>query len=237
MKKQIRYFSLLVALVISSCGTRDNPTFQVKPAALGIMNDIVIICDQDIWDSPVADSLDYYYGGAFPITPSPEPIFDLRHFTPKDLYDQPLKKELRTYLVLADMNAINSETTEMVQKDLAKSGVQDPLGDKPHLSTIGRDKWASGQIIMYIMANGFDNLAEAVGAHFPTVSTRVLQHDNEQLRQSTFPRGTNGGLSRKVGELIGKEVKIPFGYKEAKEVPEENMISVSYTHLTLPTIA
>ena len=224
MKKQILFFTILSSLFILSCGTKDNPTFQVKPAALGIMNDIVVICDQDIWDSPIGDSLDYYFGGAFPITPSPEPIFDLRHFTPKELIDQPLKKELRTYLILADMGAVNSETTDLVKGDLAKSGVSDPLSGKPHLSTIGRDKWANGQILIYVMADGFDNLASAVGAHFPSVSTKVLQHDHEQLRQSTFSRGPNGGLSRKVGELIGKNIKIPFEYVQAKEVPEENMI-------------
>ncbi|MEE9374610.1 MAG: DUF4837 family protein [Saprospiraceae bacterium] len=225
MKRHTTFFLIAILIsIISACGTSDNPGFKVKPTALGIMNDIVIVCDQDLWDSHIGDSLDYYFGGAFPITPSPEPIFDLRHFTPKELYDQPLRKELRTYLILANMNSTTSATTQMVEKDIAISGITNPLNGKPSMSTIGKDKWAHGQILVYLLADGIDNLAAAVGVHFPSISTRVTQHDNKQLTQSTYSRGSNKGLSRKVGELIGSTIDIPFGYVQAKEVPEENMI-------------
>jgi len=224
MKRRTLIFTVFISLLIHSCGTKDNPTFQVKPAALGIMNDIVVICDQDVWDGPVGDSLDYFFGGAFPLTPSPEPIFDLRHFTPKDLEDKPLKKELRTYLVVADLNAVNSPTTELVKKDLSKSSVTDPLNGKSSLTTIGKDKWANGQILVYLLADNFDNLAASISTHFPSISTRVLKHDAQQLRQSTYTRGNNGGLSKKVEALIGREIDIPFEYVLAKESPEENML-------------
>tara|TARA_B100000497_G_scaffold127865_1_gene171437 strand:- start:1211 stop:2287 length:1077 start_codon:yes stop_codon:yes gene_type:complete len=225
MKKESKYFIVLILIMIlTSCGTSDNPGFKVKHTALGIMNDIVVVCDQDVWDSIIGDSLDYYYGGAYPITPSPEPIFDLRHFTPKELIDQPLRKELRTYLILSDMNSTTSSTTEMVIEDLSKSNISDPLQEKPSMSTIGKDKWAHGQILVYILADGFDNLASAIGEHFSTISTRIRQHDDKQLTQSTYSRGSNSGLSRKVEDLIGTSIDIPFDYVVAKEVEEENLI-------------
>ena len=225
MQNLFRLLLLLAVIIITkSCGTSDNPRFKVKPSALGIMNDIVIVCDKDIWESTIGDSLEYYYGGAYPITPSPEPIFDLRHFTPEDISDQPLRKELRTYLILADMSAETSPTTQLVKEDLAKSSINDPLNGKPSLSTIGNDKWAHGQILVYLLADGYDNLAESVGEHFPTISAKVRQHDNEQLTQHTYPRGTNLGLSRKVSTLIGASIEIPYEYKEAKEVEEENLL-------------
>ena len=223
-KENIIFIFIILALALSSCGNSDDPRFKVKSTALGIMNDIVVVCDQDIWDSTIGDSLDYYFGGAYPITPSPEPIFDLRHFTPQDLIDQPLRKELRTYLILADMNASTSATSELVKEDLAKSNIFDPLQGKPSISTIGKDKWAHGQILVYVVADGYDNLAAAIGEHFPTVSARVRQHDRNQLNQSTYTRGNNLGLSRKVKDLIGVNIDIPFEYVQAKEVEEENLL-------------
>ena len=122
------------------------------------------------------------------------------------------------------MNASTSATSGLVREDLSKSNIFDPLQGKPSISTIGKDKWAHGQILVYVVADGYDNLAAAVGEHFPTVSARVRQHDRKQLNQSTYTRGNNLGLSRKVKELIGVNIDIPFEYVQAKEVEEENLL-------------
>jgi len=227
MTKSLFYFSLtLLTIFLSSCEFSDNPNFKVKPTALGIANDIVVICDQDIWDGPIGDSIDYYFAGAFPISPQPEPIFDLRHFTPKEITDEPLRKELRTYLIIADLDANTSETSNLVKKDLEQSGISNGLNGTNSMITIGKDKWAHGQILIYLFADGFDNLSESIGQHFPTISSRVYQHDAPQLTQSTYSRGSNEGLSRKVAEYIGLDVDIPFHYKLAKEMEDEGMIWV-----------
>lgn len=227
MRSRLFFYVFLIFCGLSvSCGTKENPGFQVKATALGIMNDIVVVADQDIWDGTIGDSLDYYFGGAYPITPQPEPIFDLRHFTPKEISDQPLRKELRTYLIIADMSAENSPATALVKKDLNRSGIENNgLGDKKYITTIGKDKWAHGQILIYLLADGYDNLAEAIGVNFPSISTRIRQHDDKQLTQSTYSRGSNKGLSNQVGDLLGGlDIDIPFDYALAKDVPEENML-------------
>ena len=224
MRTRFYYIVIMTCLLGSSCQPDDNSAFKVKPSALGIMNDILVVSDQDIWDGPIGDSLHYYFGGSYPITPQPEPIFDLRHFTPKELLNRPLRKELRTYLIVADLSATNSETSELVKNDLKESGISNQLNGKKSALTIGKDKWAHGQILIYLFADGLDNLAESIGKNFPSISTRIRQFDALQLKQSTYSRGSNQGLSDKVATVIGVDIDIPFDYQLAKEVKEEGLI-------------
>ncbi len=196
----------------------------MKPVALGVMNEIVVVSDQNIWDGAIGDSLDYYFGGAYPITPQAEPIFDLRHFAIDELVAQPLRKRLRTYLIVADLADPSSETAEMIRKDLGTDGVNRAMSDATFTTSVGKDKWATGQILIYLFANGYDALASAIRVNFSSISTRVRQHDDRQLTQSTYTRGVNKGLSRQIGQLIGVSIEVPFEYFVAKEVQKENLV-------------
>ncbi len=220
----INFFILTYILLLSACLSSDNSSFKVKSSALGVMNEIIIISDQDIWDGPVGDSIRYFFGGAYPITPQPEPIFDLRHFTISELENRPLRKELRTYMIVSDLADSSSETAIMTRNDLGNNGIQKTINDLTFNTSIGKNKWANGQILIYLFANGFDRLASAVGSNFPSISTRVRSHDDLQLTQSTYARGTNKGLSSKLSEIIGCSIELPIGYIVAKEMPDENMI-------------
>jgi hypothetical protein len=112
----------------------------------------------------------------------------------------------------------------MVKEDLGEQGINRAMTESEFQTSIGRNKWATGQILIYLFSNGFDNLSESVGANFSNIATRVKQHDDEQLTQSTYSRGTNKGLSNEVALLIGTAIDIPSDYVVAKKLPEENSI-------------
>ncbi len=217
------YYSLILLSLLVSCQGVEN-RLQIKSKALGVMNDIVVICDEDIWFSAVGDTIKYLFEGVYPLTPRPEPIFDLRQFTVEDITLQPLKKELRTYMVVANLADKDSETTQMVRKDLGEERYQRALVDPTFTTSVGKDKWAHGQIILYVFANGVDNLTKAIESNFDKLSSRVNEHDAFQLFQTTYARGKNEGLKKELLEKYGAEITIPMDFKRALEKPEEDKL-------------
>ena len=83
----------LCFLTLGSCNDEVANQFSPKPSALGRLNEIEIISDDEIWDGPTGDSIRYYFGSSYPIMPTPEPIFDMRQFSPRDLTQEPLRKD------------------------------------------------------------------------------------------------------------------------------------------------
>ena len=53
------------------------------------INNVVIVADQNITDSNLADTISYYFESPYPILTADEPIFDIRYMTPKQVLTQP----------------------------------------------------------------------------------------------------------------------------------------------------
>ena len=214
---------VLLGLLISCSQSSDRSTaFQVKPSALGVMNEIVVITDDDLWTSIVGDTTQHFFEGIFPLTPRPEPIFDIRQYQVKDIYAQPFKKELRTYMVIANLDDTESEATKFVIKDLGQERIERAKTDPSFNTSIGRDKWATGQLIIYVFAHGTDKLAAAVEQNFNGISSKINEHDALQLSQLTYARGSNKGMTSDMIERYGAEIDLPNDYDLALDKIEED---------------
>lgn len=209
-------------LIFNAC--QQGPGMAVKPKALGAMNDIVVISDEDLWTAAVGDTVRHLFEGVYPITPRPESIFDLRYFTPRDMDAEPLRRELRTYMILANLADLDSETTQMVQSDLGAERFEKALTDPTFNTSIGKDKWANGQILIYVFANGVDELTQALVRNYDGISSRVNAHDAIILNQMTYARGENRGYAAKTKERFGAEIVLPADFESAKD-------SISYDGL------
>ncbi len=208
----------LCLITLGSCNDEVANQFTPKPSALGRLNEVEIIADNDIWEGQTGDTIRYYFGSAYPIMPTPEPVFDLRHFSANDLIQEPLRKELRTYVVVADLQDDESATTKMIRKDLGEERFMNLKSSKDFSSTIGRDKWARNQILVYIMGNGEANVQKAIRQNFPSIAKKINEHDEEQLMAALYTvKRTNLGLISKVEDLYGINMAIPGDFKMAVE--------------------
>ena len=214
----------LFLLLFSSCQNSASNNYNAKPSALGKMNEIVIICDDSLWESSLQDSLDYYFGGPYPIIPRPEPLFDIRHFTFQELMNEPLRRQLRTYLIIANLNDENSATRQMVISDLGAERVQRATVDSTYNTSVGRDKWATGQILIYLMGQSVDQLANNIRTNFNGISKRINEHDAYQLESTTFAKGENVGLNKKLFEKYGIQIKIPAEFVLADEDDRDRFV-------------
>ncbi len=209
---------------ILACNSEMTNQLEPKGAALGKMNEIVVVADEDMWKGAIGDTFKYYFQSAYPILPNPEPVFDLRHFTVAELISQPLRKELRTYAILADMSDEESPTTKMVMKDMGSEKSRSAkLGEGP-TSSVGKNKWARGQILFYLFGSDKETLSASIKNHFSAVARRVNQHDEKQLESSIYIDRTNQRFTEKIKDQYGLDMTVPGEYKLVIESESSNTI-------------
>ncbi len=188
-------------------------SLQPVPTAYGNLNDISVIADTSLVASEAGDTLDYYFGAAYPILPQPEPIFDLRYYTPWQLQATPILRELRTYLVLADLEETESPTTEMVMKDIGTERLRRDNLQNGYGTTVGRDKWANGQILVYMYGYGQQALKENIRNNFPSVMQRIYEAESKKMDATIYFKGENRAAMDILEKEMGIRIRIPATYE------------------------
>lgn len=207
-----------------SCKDEVSRSLKSKPSALSKLNDVIIVTDDDMWDSEVGDTIKYYFASAYPILPRPEPFFDLRHFSVADLNSQPLRKELRTYVVAVDLSDDDSDVNKMFKRDIGEERYMKAKTDPNFNSSVGRDKWARGQLIVYLFANSEEALFEVIQNNFSAVAKRIHMHDEKALHSKVYSQKENLGLSQKLKDRYDVDLLVPGDYLLAKEDEKDGMI-------------
>jgi hypothetical protein len=203
---------------LANCGSGGSGiTKKPKPAAYGRINDVVVITDPHLWEGSVGDTLDYYLGSAYPILPQPEPLFDLRFFSLEDLEKKPIRKELRTLLILADLADTSSAVTKMVQKDLGEEKFQKALSDSSYVSTTAKDKWAQGQNLIYVFGQGEEQMASNIKKVWKSLAKKINDWDKSQIYANLYLPGRNKELEKWFLDKYKMQLEIPKSYFLALE--------------------
>lgn len=210
----IKYFTgMLLITFLYSCDAGSGSSMQKpKPSAFGKANEIVVISDKNLWEGRVGDTLDFYLSSAYPILPAPEPIFDLRHFSMEDLEEKSIRKELRTLLVIADLNDENSPVTRMLIDDIGEERYSRAMLDSTVFNSVGSDKWAQGQMIIYLYGKGQENIINNIKKSWKSIANRVSEFDSKQIEANIYLPGSNRKIESVIREKYGIEMKIPKSY-------------------------
>ena len=216
IKLKYTFIFIITITLFWSCKNEVVQKMGSKPAAMGRINNVVIVAEQNLTESDLADTISYYFESPYPILTADEPIFDIRYMTPKEVLTQPYAKELRTYVIIADISDTASVAAKMIIEDLGNEKFQRALTDPSFTSSVGQDKWARGQLTIYIFAKGRKNLAQAINKNFPAIAKRINQHDQKNLTATVYGiQGVNVELNRTVLDQFGLNIKIPGLYKKA----------------------
>lgn len=213
-------FSFLSLNVFSCSKEAVQKSMEADKIAFGKINRINVLCDQSVWDGPLGDSIRFYYSAAYPILPQPEPIFDLHHLTLEDMRKDPLRKELRTYIVVGDLSDQGSETAALIRRDVGTEKISSTTADSGYGNSVARNKWARGQIIVYLYGNSEDKLIENITNSFSAVAKRLHQADEKIIDATAFFNGENVGLASEISALMGVKMRIPEEFKPAMKEKE-----------------
>jgi hypothetical protein len=214
------FFGILFALTITACM---NSAGLNKPLAISKTNDIAIIAGKNLFEGPTNDTLSYYFESPFPITPNPEPVFNLRLFTFEQIDAEPLRRQLRTYLILINLADTSAGEYKMFREDIGEQKYSEMIKTGVNL-IYGRDKWARDQLIIYLTGKNIEDLNRNIAENFSRISEKVYSHDEVQLQAATFYSGENVDLQNKLGSDFGVGMKIPKEYLQALNLKEEKLI-------------
>ena len=219
MYKFLKTF-LFLAVILSACTAdkKERPlkTGGIETYAFGRVNQILVVSDSALWNGPVGDTFYYYFAGPYILTPQPEAIFDITHFTPQAFVKRGSRKEFRMILLVADMNDPDEATARMIRNDLGDRKLEQIKRDKGCSVVVGRDKWARNQTIFYVVGYGEEKLAECIASHFPVVAKRINDEDKEIIEATVYQADQNYKLNADIRGQFGLEIRIPGDFKKAK---------------------
>ena len=210
---------LLIVGGIASCTQEAqqqiSSSLNVLPIAYGDQNQLTIIADGDLWEGDVGDTVDFYYSAPYLLLPQPEPILDLRHFTPRDLVVDPLRKELRAYLFVDNLSDENAEGTRLVKKIIGDAQFEKARMDPKYNLVQLKDKWAKDQLIIFQFGRNQRELIDNLKKNQPLILQKIREHDRPKLEATVYLDNRNEELEREVYENFGIRMKIPRGYYKA----------------------
>jgi len=219
------FFVLIGFYALSSCTADSRATLTPLPLSVGQPNEIRIVCDQDDWDGPLGDSIRYTFQPPFLILPNPEPMFELKHYTADEVLNNELRRNLRTYVLIADLSDTESGTTNLMKQDLNGEKLRRAQENPDYNTMIGKDKWAKGQMLVYLFGTDKKALYKNMREKFPTIARRINDFDQNLIQKSAYVYGESNLLNTTVKDLIGIDMHIPSDYELALEKSQPSKLS------------
>ena len=230
------YISVL-AFLLFSCGkdssevigngtaTNPNKSKSVdKELAKGPLSKIYIIADDSTWDTAMTDTVIYYFQSAFPILPSPEPLYDLMRYSTQKIKNKKERRELRTYLLIADLSDKESPATKMALKDIGPEKAKAIEASGTYKLIIGKDKWAEKQIIVYLMGYGKEQLYENIRTNFNSIDKAIRKGERSKRNNSIYLGGKNSKVKSEIRESMSINFEVPSDFKLAMNDKESELI-------------
>jgi hypothetical protein len=195
-----------------ACGDDFNSRMRDKPSAFGPLNQINVVADEPLWND-LKDSFAYYFEAPYPLLPQPEPIFDVRQFSPSDLIAKRARKHLRTYVVLATTEDTTSQTFQIIKRDLRT--FDENLGESGYEIKVAKDKWANNQILVYIYAETKGDLIDAFSTQYDRIIKQIRAFGKQSLSKQVYIGGTNKVISEILIDSFDLSIKLPQNAKIA----------------------
>lgn len=162
------FLLLLLSLSIWSCTGPDGEDSAIKkmltddtlPTANGGILDILVVCEDKIWNDAPGLAFQEHFTGMVYGLPQPEPLYTVRQVNPKEFSD--LLQRSR-YIVLLDTDA---DSSSLVYE---------------------YDKWARGQMVVNLRSNDELNLRKAVLKTRETIDAKITSLETERLNEKIKP--------------------------------------------------
>ncbi|MEZ4912366.1 MAG: DUF4837 family protein [Saprospiraceae bacterium] len=216
-------FLLFIVIVVIGCDQNSNNPYATKPLAIGKINKLDIIIDPNLLNNGLKDTIESIFESPYPVLPAYEPIFNLRFLTYQDLQSIKYIKNLRTYLVIANVSDTASHITKMLKEDIGTENFHKALKDSTYSYSVGTDKWARGQLIIYIFGKNIESITNTLTNKFNAIAKRINIHDNESLNASIYgATGENKVVNDLILNKFGFNIRIPKNYVVA--IDDDNFL-------------
>ena len=213
-------------LLSTGCGGDFEERYTPVKSAFGEINQLVVVAEEELYDGPVGDTLQYYLSSPELILPQPEPIFDLVHFTGRELDAVPSRRQFMTYALLATTQEPLSRAAQYVKEAVGAEKFNTVAnGEKAFTTIIGRNQWADGQLVFYLIGQSDDALIAGIRQSYASIVSRIRARELTRIEATTYAvNGVNRALEERVREAMDVQLRIPQGYVEALHSEGDQMM-------------
>jgi hypothetical protein len=165
----------------------NNPNVKPAPTAHGLAGDIVVVMQNESWNSEFGDNLRAIFEQDCPAVPMEEPLFDLHQIPKEKFKDQNL---YHRNVIFLEIN---------------------PNIEKPKISII-KDKYAKKQIFVNIAVKDLPDYIELLEKNKDAIIKIFLEADRDRWVE-TIQTHYNKTISKKLRDKYNISVKIPKNYQ------------------------
>lgn len=209
---------LLVVLLLglfSSCSTEQRKQLEndSKPVAIGNAYQVLMLTDENLLQTTLADSIANHFMGPYMTVPNPEPELDISFTQPRDF--RKYAKQMRTIIFLGALDADNP-TSSAIKTALGEENIRKAQENNNFRVVTQKNKWARGQQVIYMFAPTLEELPDVIRKYSEKITENIYEADSPIARNSAFAGGYNRELIIEVQEKLGIEMKVPKGYRMGK---------------------
>jgi hypothetical protein len=206
-------FLFLSLLVLSACSEDTVKKLEITPTAYGNVDNIYLISHDYLWKTAVGDSFRNHFEALYPVTPQPEPIFDIRFIDAKKFGK--VHRTHRAIIIMADLSDKEDPATEMIRTALGEEKMKRAETDKRYRIAFHKNRWAMGQVVVYWFAPNKADLLESVSKDYKQVTEIINKLDAETLSKQVYANGQSPRLNDSIKNTFGFEMKIPSDFEIA----------------------
>ena len=208
MQTQANYSCIVFALglLFASCGSQDGARSALT-GKVGAAGEIVVVCDEGVWNGAPGDTLRAIFRQSFPVLPQYEPWFDLLHLDPES-FDR-FWKPHRNIIVLELADRADTQIPEV---------------------KILKEKYAREQLYVVGKAREPAALAEALYARSAELLS-AFHHIEVERYRGLIALNANEVIRDELGQRSGLELTLPRDVRWAKKLPDFQWVDRQLTRM------
>ncbi|BDS13737.1 DUF4837 family protein [Aureispira anguillae] len=204
--------TIIIISVLFSCTEKQRTRFAVTPTAYGKVDNIMVVADEYTWTTTIGDTFRNYFEALYPVTPQPEPIYDLRYKTPTQFKEGKILKTHRAILIIGALDDMNDPASAEIRKAIGKENVQRAKEQSTYRIAIHKDRWAQGQTVIYWFGPTRNELLKTIVKDYQKVMNQFNKADTKLFIQQIYAPGQNIAASREIQKNFNLNLKIPKEY-------------------------
>lgn len=213
---RLSLISIVFLSLLGSCTQQQRSRLAVTPNAYGNVDNIMVVADPYNWETVIGDTLRNAFQALYPVTPQPEPLYDLRFKSPKEFKEGKIYRTFRSILVLGVLDDPNDGASKIIRKALGEEKLQKAFENSNYTIAVHRNRWADGQTVIYWFAPTRNALLETVAQDYEKVMEQFNKEDTERLIENAYAEGQNTEATNYLYRKFDLSLKIPKDFVSAQ---------------------
>ncbi|MDC0231183.1 DUF4837 family protein, partial [Aureispira] len=165
--------------LLTSCTERQQKRLAVTPTSYGKVDNIMVVADNYTWTTTIGDTFRNYFEALYPVTPQPEPIYDLRYKKPLEFKDVKVLKTHRAIIILGALDDMDDPASEIIRKSIGDANVKRASEQSNYRIAVHKDRWAQGQTVIYWFGPDRNELLKTIAKDNQRVMNEFNKADTE----------------------------------------------------------